>query len=182
MIYIRWYIKKCCKLKSCGYFFSTLAIQVASTSSTSKLCGAAGLGFAHIGRVKAWWWIIAWRRPGNSSGFTTHLGFHHWFKVKIFFHTKNFLKMCSSTSLLQLSCFRSLSQNGICFLRDFQGFSAKNSPVHPTNPRLLSKMTLLQSSQAGWNPRSTLLRVRLHVSELSHNMNIATLDKQSFRN
>lgn len=112
------------------------------------------------------------KETGNSSGFTTHLDFHHWFKVKIFFHMRNFLKMFFHIASATFMFPQSFTKWHVCS-RDFQGFSAKNSPVHPTNPRLLFKMTK-QSKQSSRLESSKYL--------LSHNMNIATLDKQSLRN
>ena len=173
MIYIKWYLK-CCKWKSCGYFFSTLAIQVASTSSTSKLCGAAGLGFAHIGRVKAWWWIIAWRRPGTHQDLP-HTLISPLVHPNIFFHKFpedvlphrfcNFHVCAVFHKMAKVFCgtSRDFQQKIALFTQQTQGCSLKWQSS--------------QSSQAGWNPRSTCCHIiwilQLSISRASATSEVA---------
>ena len=95
------------------------------------------------------------KETGNSSGFTrAHLDFTKGspklLVVLKVFQTKTFSKRCLphrfcnfhvSTVFhkwIQMACFRWTSRD----------FLQKTGPVHATNPGLLSKMTLLQTSQS----------------------------------
>lgn len=100
--------------------------------------------------------------------------FHHWFTQTPFvsfesFFTGRISQRCvfhitSATFMLP----QSFTNWHVFFCGTSRAFQQKQmGPVRTTNPGLLSKMTLLQTSQAVWNPQSTLLRIRLRVSELS---------------
>ena len=99
------------------------------------------------------------------------------FEVLNLFHTKNFLKMCSSTSLLQLSCFRSLSQNGIRFCGTSRDFQQTIALFTQQTQGCSLKWQSSQSSQAGWNPRSTCYHIiwilQLSISRASATSEVA---------